>query len=316
MNKISKQSLGFLKKILGEDIIESINTKKMEILLLEDNAADAALIKKYLEKTADFDFNLESYPLLSEGLDRLKIKDFDIILLDLKLRDSDRESTLESVLRGVNTIPIVILTGLDDKKLALKSLQKGAQDYIVKNELNGPNLIRSILFAKERFRSERRETPKEYPILKIDDKDKEILNYLQKNYKISYKDLSKKVGLAASTIHNRVRNMLDNGIIIKIDTVVDPLKVGYDIIAILGINTDPLKLEVIAKKLVKFRNIQLVASSTGEFNLIVKVIAKNEKELWKVINEEIKTLEGIEKPIQVSNFIEVYKSSQIINFKV
>jgi len=284
--------------------------------LLEDNAADVRLIEKYLEKANDFDFSIESSALLSKGLNRLKIKDFDIILLDLKLKDSDRESTLDKVLKNVNATPIIVLTGLDDKNLALSTLKNGAQDYIVKNELNSQSLVKSIMFSIERFKTERRQEREDYSSLKIDKRDKKILNYLQNNYKISYKDLSKNVKLAASTIHNRVKNMIENGIIKKIDTVVDPIKVGYDAIAILAISTDPLKLDDIAKKLAESDYTQLVVSSTGEFNLIVKIIAQNEKELWKIINEQIKTLDGIKQPIQVSNFIDIYKSSQIVNFKV
>ena len=54
----------------------------------------------------------------------------------MALPDSDRESTLEKVLNITTATPIIILTGLDDKDFALESLQKGAQDYLIKNELN------------------------------------------------------------------------------------------------------------------------------------------------------------------------------------
>ena len=205
---------------------------------------------------------------------------------------------------------------MDDKEYALRSLQQGAQDYLVKGELNGPSLIRSILYAIERHRIES-EKPRE-KVLKIqfDEKDQEILNYLQDNYKISYKDLSKRVNLAASTIHNRVQNMIKDGIIRKFDTLVDPLKVGYESIAILGLSVDPMKLDEIAKKLTQYDDIQLVASSTGDHNLTVKIIAKDEKNLWKFINDEIKTLDGIQLPMHVSSFIDIFKMTQKINFDI
>ncbi len=267
-----------------------------------------------MKKSEEFKFNLESKPRLYEGMNYLKSRDFDIILLDLTLPDSDKENTLEIVLNNTTSIPIIILTGLDDKDIALKSLQKGAQDYILKDELNQGNLTRAIIYAIERHKSKTEKIIERALKTQFDEKDKEILNYLQDNYKISYKDLSKKVNLAASTIHNRVQNMIKEGIIKKFDTFVDPFKVGYTSIAILGLSVDPLKSENIARKLSKYDEIQLVASSTGDHNLLLKIIAKNEKYLWRFINEEIKTLDGIQSPIHVSSFLDIFKMSHKITF--
>ncbi len=293
-----------------------MDKKKLDILLIEDNKADVRLIEELLKTSEEIKCDLESNPRLSESINRLRAKFFDIILLDLTLPDSDREFTLDRVLSVTREIPIVILTGLDDKDFALTSLQKGAQDYIVKDDLNGPNLLRAILYAIERQKIETEKVIEKALKTPFDEKDKEILNYLQDNYKISYKDLSKKVNLAASTIHNRVQNMIKDGIIKKFDTFVDPFKVGYGSIAILGLSVEPLKLEDIAKKLSDYDEIQLVASSTGDHNLLVKIIAKDEKKLWKFINEEIKTLNGIQLPMHVSSFIDIFKMSHKINFKI
>ncbi len=290
--------------------------KVIETLLIEDNKADVRLIEELLKTSEEFTFELESNPRLSESINLLKIKNFDIVLLDLTLPDSDRDSTLDSLLNVTKEIPIVILTGLDDKDSALTSLQKGAQDYIVKDDLNGQSLIRAILYAIERHKIETEKVRDKVLKLPFDDKDKEILNFLQENYRISYKDLSKKVNLAASTIHNRVQNMIKEGIIKKFDTIVDPSKVGYNAIAILGLSVDPLKLDNIAGKLSEYSEIQLVASSTGDHNLLVKVIAEDEKNLWRFINEEIKTLEGIQVPMHVSSFIDIFKMTHKINFKI
>jgi len=274
------------------------------------------LIEELLKTSEEFKFDLESYPRLSESMNSLKAKKYNIILLDLTLPDSDRESTLERVLSVTDTIPIIILTGLDDKEFALQSLQKGAQDYIVKGELNGPGLIRAILYAIERHKIESEKVIDKVLKVPFDDKDKEILNFLQENYKISYKDLSKKVNLAASTIHNRVQNMIKDGIIRKFDTFVDPFKVGYESMAILGLSVDPLKLDDIAKELSKYDEIHLVVSSTGDHNLSLKIIARDEKNLWRFINEEIKTLDGIQLPMHVSSFIDIFKMTHKINFKI
>jgi len=261
-------------------------------------------------------YELESYSRLSESLNSIKTKNYDIILLDLTLPDSDRESTLEKVLKTTAAIPIIILTGLDDKEIALESLQKGAQDYLIKSELNETSLTRAILYSIERHKIEGEKVKNKVQKIQFDEKDKEILNSLQENYRISYKELSEEVNLAASTIHNRVQNMLKNGIIRKFDTLIDPFKAGYESIAILGLSVDPLKLEEAAKKLVSFDEIQLVATSTGDHNMILRVLAQNEKDLWRFINEKIKVIDGIQPLMDVSSFIDIFKMTHKINFKI
>ncbi|MFX1279167.1 MAG: winged helix-turn-helix transcriptional regulator [Promethearchaeota archaeon] len=296
--------------------MKKIEDKKINIILIEDNSADIRLIEEFLNKTDKLNYKLDSFSRLSESLDSIKNNNYDIILLDLTLPDSDRESTLEKVLNFTKEIPIIILTGLDDKDFALESLQKGAQDYLIKNELNNINLTRSILYSIERHKTEGEKVKKVFQKVQFDEKDKEILNILQENYRISYKELSEKVNLAASTIHNRVQNMLKNGIIRKFDTLIDPFKAGYESIAILGLSVDPLKLEEVAQKLTIFDEVQLVATSTGDHNMILRILAKNEKDLWRFINEKIKVIEGIQSSMDVSSFIDIFKMTHKINFKI
>ncbi|MFX0057722.1 MAG: response regulator [Candidatus Hodarchaeota archaeon] len=294
-----------------------METKRLRILLIEDNTADVRLIKELLKKSTDLLYDIESCSRLSESLEILKNKDFDIILLDLTLPDSDRESTLEKFVNFASRIPVIILTGLDDKELALSSLKNGIQDYLVKGEINTNILTRSILFGIERHKIKYTKVKeKELSKILIDEKDKMILNILQDNYKISYKEISEKVNLAASTIHNRVQNMLNEGIIKEYDTIIDPFKVGYKTIAILNLTIEPFKLNDIASKLVDFNEIQLIATSAGEYNLVMQIIARNEKELWRFINEKIMVIEGIKPQMNVSSFIDIFKMTHIIKFKM
>jgi DNA-binding Lrp family transcriptional regulator/AmiR/NasT family two-component response regulator len=294
-----------------------LENRKLRILLIEDNNADIRLIKELLKKSSDLFYEIESCVRLSESLDILKKENFDIILLDLKLPDSDRESTLEKFVSYSSKIPIIILTGLDDKEVALSSLKNGIQDYLVKGEINTNVLTRSILYAVERHKIKYAEG-KEKEAFRglLDEKDKMILNILQDNYKISYKDISEKVNLAASTIHNRVQNMINEGIIKQYDTIVDPFKVDYKTIAILNLTVEPYKLNDIAKKLSDFNEIQLIATTAGEYNLVLQIIARNEKELGRFINEKIMVLEGIKSQINVSSFIDIFKMTHKIKFKI
>lgn len=72
----------------------------------------------------------------------------------------------------------------------------------------------------------------------------------------------------------------------------------------------------IARKLAKYDEVQLVVTSTGDHDIILQIIEENEKELWRFINEKIKTIEGVKPQIDVSNFIDIFKMSHKINFKV
>jgi len=170
------------------------------------------------------------------------------------------------------------------------------------------------LYGIERHKIESNKVKERDIDIIIDDKDKMILNILQDNYKISYKEISDKVNLAASTIHNRVQNMLNEGIIKKIDTVIDPLKAGYNTMAIIHLFVDSSKLNDIVQKLNQFNQVQLVATSAGEHNLILKLIAPNEKSLWRFINEKIKSIEGINPDLKVSSFIDIFKMTSKIHF--
>ena len=149
-------------------------------------------------------------------------------------------------------------------------------------------------------------------MVKMDDIDRKILNLLQDNYRVSYQELSNKIGMAASTIHNRVQNMLDSGIIKEFDTLIDPFKIGYETVAMLGLSVDPLKISEVANKLASYEQIQLVVTTTGDHDIIAKVIEKNEKALWRFINEKVKTIKGVRSQMDVSSFIDIFKMTHKI----
>jgi signal transduction histidine kinase len=125
--------------------------------LIEDNPGDARLIKEYLGEVTGTTFELDAVDRLSEGLKRLGGKD--AILLDLALPDSKGLDTFEKIYLQAPTLPIIVLTGTDDDTLAFKAVSAGAQDYLVKGQVSGQLLGRSIRYAIERKRiSEELET--------------------------------------------------------------------------------------------------------------------------------------------------------------
>jgi diguanylate cyclase (GGDEF)-like protein/PAS domain S-box-containing protein len=131
------------------------------ILLVEDNPGDARLLEEALLEEKGFDFHLEKAGKLSEGLRLLAQENTDLVLLDLYLPDSDGPETLQQVREAFPQVPIVVLTGLNDKATAVRSLQQGAQDFLMKGELDGALLSRTIRHSLERHQLLRQLTERE-----------------------------------------------------------------------------------------------------------------------------------------------------------
>ena len=129
--------------------------KIIEVLLFEDNLGDAGLLEEMLEDCNDF-YSLKNVETLKEGLNILKSHSFDVILLDLGLPDSDGIETLIEVNRITSNTPIIVLTGLNNEEIGTLAVKRGAQDYLIKKEIDSKLLLRSIRYAIERKKSEKK----------------------------------------------------------------------------------------------------------------------------------------------------------------
>jgi signal transduction histidine kinase len=130
----------------------------LDVLLVEDNPGDAQLVEHHLDAphVADIvgDVTLSHTEALADGLDELERTSYDILFLDLGLPESTGLTTLERTLEEVTRIPIVVLTGLDDREIAVQSIQRGAQDYLPKEDLDADTLARALRYAFERHQQE------------------------------------------------------------------------------------------------------------------------------------------------------------------
>jgi len=97
--------------------------KNIKILLIEDNPGDAYLIEEHLEEFANFSYELVIVETLGEALSVLTKKSFDVILLDLELPDSYGINTFLSIHNKNPFIPIIILTGLNDKTIGTYAIK-------------------------------------------------------------------------------------------------------------------------------------------------------------------------------------------------
>jgi len=135
--------------------VNRMNDKSIKILLIEDNPADARLIQEMLVKARDIQFELKSVERLSRGIDHVTAENFDMVLLDLSLPDSCGIETFTRLHSIAPKIPTIVLSGLDDESTAVRAVREGAQDYLVKGQVDTNQLVRSVRYAFERYKAEK-----------------------------------------------------------------------------------------------------------------------------------------------------------------
>ena len=126
----------------------------IKVLMIEDNPGDILLIREMLDDSQEIHFEVTNATRLDGGLKYLVKCSFDVILLDLCLPDSKGIETFNIMKHNSPNIPIIVLTGLKDDIFAVSAVGRGAQDYLVKGEVNNKQLARSITYAIERKRIE------------------------------------------------------------------------------------------------------------------------------------------------------------------
>ena len=133
------------------------DTPQHDILLVEDNSSDARLIEEYLKEPGWS--GQETAPTVRHA-DRLaeavETRDdaVDVVLLDLGLPDSSGFETLDAMLEATGDEPVVVLTGLDDDRVGIEAVERGAQDFLVKGDIDTKLLQRTLKYAVERERQQ------------------------------------------------------------------------------------------------------------------------------------------------------------------
>ncbi len=134
-------------------------TPPEHFLVVEDNPADARLIEEYVTEQSwpelDGKPTIDRADRLADAIEA-RTDDIDVVLLDLGLPDSSGFDTLERMLAVVGNEPVVVLTGLDDERAGAEAVERGAQDYLVKDDLTPALLQRTVWYAVERERQQRR----------------------------------------------------------------------------------------------------------------------------------------------------------------
>ncbi len=141
--------------------------KTKKILLIEDDPAFARLIMEMLNTIETFQYQLTLAENFKAALQYLSEEIFDAILLDLGLPESKGLDTFDRILEYTAKLPIIVLTGSDDRAFGITAIQKGAQDYLIKGEIDRDLISRSIDYAIERYRIQKRLRSNEEQLKKI-----------------------------------------------------------------------------------------------------------------------------------------------------
>jgi DNA-binding NtrC family response regulator len=127
---------------------------RINILLVEDNPADARLLQEALREAGNSHLQVRHVKRLQDFRKQARAGQLDVLLLDLSLPDSQGLETLIKAKEAAPHLAIVILTGNDDEELAVEAVRMGAQDYLFKGDTHGQLLSRSIYYAIERKKLE------------------------------------------------------------------------------------------------------------------------------------------------------------------
>jgi signal transduction histidine kinase len=125
------------------------------ILLVEDNPGDARLVRETLNEQSPHSTEVTHVECMRDAEKYLAEHTVDIILLDPGLPDAQGLEAVRRIHAAAPGIPLVVLTGLDDEMLAAQAMQKGAQDYLVKGQIETRALLRALRYAIERKRLDR-----------------------------------------------------------------------------------------------------------------------------------------------------------------
>ena len=129
--------------------MKATRRKPLKVLFVEDNPGDARLVKEALAEAGSGEFHLTHVQNLHDGLRRLARHKFDVILLDLMLEETPRLGALFEIYEQSVRVPVVVLTGLEDRSVRRWAREEGARDYLIKGALEPGRLATALLEAVE-----------------------------------------------------------------------------------------------------------------------------------------------------------------------
>ena len=132
--------------------------------------------------------------------------------------------------------------------------------------------------------------------LNIDKLDLQIIQHLMQDANVSYADLGKKLFVSPGTVHVRIKKLQDNRIVSGTRMHVDLKRLGYDVIAFIGIFLEKSSLyDVVAQELMKIPEIVRINYTTGNYSIFAEIVCRDISQLRKVLHDELQKIKGIER---------------------
>lgn len=127
----------------------------------------------------------------------------------------------------------------------------------------------------------------------LDETDAGILQILRENARTSFLDIAKRLKVSESTVRKRILKMETAGVIKKYAAIVEPSKIGYGSVALVGIDAIPEKFLEVGRKLTELDNVKFVATSTGDHMLMIEIWMENAGKLRNFVREKIEAIDGV-----------------------
>ncbi|MHC1567884.1 MAG: AsnC family transcriptional regulator [Candidatus Syntropharchaeia archaeon] len=127
----------------------------------------------------------------------------------------------------------------------------------------------------------------------MDEKDKKILEILIEDARRPFTEIGDKLGVSESTVRKRVKQLEEEGVIKRYTAIVDPAKLGYNTVAIVGLDVEPSRFLEAADAMSRLDEVRWVATSTGDHMIMAEIWTRDGKELGRLISEKIGRIEGV-----------------------
>lgn len=140
---------------------------RLNILIIEDDAVDRKLLERFLTRSSLSGFDVRSTTLLKDALSIVQTEPIDIVLSDLGLPDCIGTEAIDQLHRVAPHLPIIVMSGQDDEAVAVKAVQQGAQDYLIKGQVDSQILVRAVRYALERKKAQQKlqQTEQNYRVI-------------------------------------------------------------------------------------------------------------------------------------------------------
>ncbi len=129
----------------------------------------------------------------------------------------------------------------------------------------------------------------------VDEIDEKLIEILQKDSRTPNTEVAEKLDISEASVRNRIKDLQERNVIKKFTVEVDPGKIGYNSIALVGVDVDPEKFLPAANKLAEFDEIREVSLTTGDHMIMMEIWARTGEHLTKILSKKVGSIEGVER---------------------